>query len=66
MPTIGPRCHELRITDVDATWRLVYRLDSDAVVIAEVFRKKTEATPEAVLKTCRRRLRQYDEATRGR
>jgi phage-related protein len=27
MPRIGPRCHELRIPDADATWRLVYRLD---------------------------------------
>ena len=41
LPSIGPRCHELRITDTEATWRVVYRLDSDAVVILEVFRKKT-------------------------
>ena len=24
MPGIGPRCHELRIVDVNATWRIVY------------------------------------------
>jgi phage-related protein len=45
MPSIGRRCHELRIPDADQTWRLIYRLDPDAVVIAEVFSTKTAATP---------------------
>jgi phage-related protein len=40
----------------------VYRLDPDAVVIAEVFSKKTAATPRQVIETCRRRLRAYDVA----
>ncbi len=40
MPTIGPRCHELRIRDRDHDWRIVYRIDRDAIVIAEVFEKK--------------------------
>lgn len=62
MPTIGPRCHELRINDAGATWRIVYRLDADAVVIAEVFSKKTQRTPDTVIDTCRRRLREYDSA----
>jgi phage-related protein len=35
MPVIGPRCHELRIQDVALIWRIVYRVDPDAVVIAE-------------------------------
>jgi phage-related protein len=48
MPAIGARCHELRIPDAQATWRIVYRLDPDAVVIAEVFSKKTAATPRQV------------------
>jgi len=60
MPSIGRRCHELRITDEDATWRIVYRIDADAIVIAEVFAKKTQATPKAVIAACRRRLRSYD------
>ena len=63
MPSIAPRCHELRIQDESATWRIVYRLDLDAVVIAEVFSKKTPATPPAVIATCRRRLRHYDAAS---
>ena len=46
--------------DEQATWRIVYRVDADAIVIAEVFSKKTRATPRAVLDACRRRLRSYD------
>jgi len=60
MPSIGKRCHELRITDEDATWRIVYLIDADAIVIAEVFAKKTQATPTAVVAACQRRLRSYD------
>jgi phage-related protein len=60
MPTIGPRCHELRVVDEDATWRVVYRIDTDAIVIADVFSKKTQATPKPVIDACIRRLRGYD------
>jgi phage-related protein len=60
MPTIGVRCHELRITDENRTWRIIYRLDTDAIVILEVFEKKTPKTPQEVIDTCRRRLRQYE------
>ncbi len=62
MPRIGARCHELRIVDGDSTWRIVYRTDSDAVIIAEVFLKKTSQTPKRVLATCKARLREYDDA----
>jgi phage-related protein len=40
MPSIGSRCHELRIDDRDKTWRVVYRIDNDAIVILEVFEKR--------------------------
>ncbi|MBA3768611.1 MAG: type II toxin-antitoxin system RelE/ParE family toxin [Acidobacteria bacterium] len=60
MPGIGPRCHELRIVDRDKTWRIIYRVDRDAVVIADVFRKTTQQTPKRVIDDCRRRLSQYD------
>lgn len=63
MPSIGVRCHELRIPDATATWRIVYRLDPDAVVIVEVFSKKTPATPRVVIETCQRRLAAYDRAS---
>src|SRR5215207_3370042 len=49
MSIIGRRCHELRIVDANQTWRIVYRVDPDAVVIAEVFSKKTATTPTAVI-----------------
>jgi phage-related protein len=62
MPSIGPRCHELRINDRNATWRIVYRIDRDAIVILEVFRKTTARTPLSVIDTCKRRLRMYDDA----
>ncbi|MBI2373940.1 MAG: type II toxin-antitoxin system RelE/ParE family toxin [Deltaproteobacteria bacterium] len=62
MPSLGARCHELRITDENVTWRIIYRIDDDAIVIVEVFSKKTRATPKAVLETCKRRLREYDDA----
>ena len=62
MPGIGARCHELRIVDGDSTWRIVYRTDSDAVIITEVFLKKTSQTPKRVIATCKTRLREYDDA----
>jgi phage-related protein len=62
MPGIGPRCHELRVVDERVTWRIVYRVDPDAIVIVEVFAKKTVRTPTAVVEACRRRLKEYDDA----
>jgi phage-related protein len=62
MPTMGIRCHELRINDATLTWRIVYRADPDAVVIAEVFSKSTQRTPQSVITNCRRRLKEYDNA----
>jgi phage-related protein len=61
MPSIGSRCHELRIIDEKVTWRIIYRLDPDAIVIVEVFSKKTQRTPKSIIKTCKRRLAAYDE-----
>jgi phage-related protein len=62
MPTIGSRCHELRIVDADAAWRIVYRVDEDAIVIVEVFSKKTATTPRTVIDVCIRRLKEFDNA----
>jgi len=61
MPTIGRRCHELRITDENKIWKIVYRIDEDAIVIAEVFEKKTTKTPKYVIDNCKNRLRNYDD-----
>jgi len=60
MPSIGRRCHELRVQDETSIWRIVYRIDADAIVIADVFSKKTSTTPRLVVNNCKRRLRSYD------
>lgn len=65
MPSIGRRCHELRISDRGVSWRIVYRIDSDAIVIADVFAKKTGKTPIDVIRNCKRRLTEYDRIARG-
>ena len=60
MSTIGRRCHELRITDENKIWRIIYRIDSDAIVVVDVFEKKTGKTPKFILDVCMTRLRNYD------
>jgi phage-related protein len=60
MPSIGRRCHELRVSDDKVSWRIVYRIDEDAIVILEVFSKKTGKTPKSIIDICRTRLREYD------
>jgi phage-related protein len=64
MTTIGPRCHELRVVDQRVTWRIIYRVDPDAIVIADVFAKKTNQTPSTVIGACHKRLKEYDDATK--
>ncbi len=64
MPTIGKRCHELRITGSHSIWRLVYRVDSDAIVILEVFEKKTSKTPKRIIDVRKDSLRDYDYETK--
>jgi phage-related protein len=61
MPSIGRRCHELRIRDEVQNWRIVYRIDADAIVIVDVFTKKTGSTPKNVISICKARLRAYDK-----
>ena len=60
MPSVGTHCHELRIRDQDKNWRIIYRIDRDAVVIVEVFNKTTRTTPKTVIDVCQKRLAQYD------
>jgi phage-related protein len=63
MPLIATRCHELRVNDEGRTWRLMYRLDPDAILILAVLAKKTEKTPDEIIRICRKRLRDYDDAS---
>jgi phage-related protein len=60
IPSIGKRCHELRINDETRTCRIIYRIDADAIVILEVFSKQTQQTPQSVIEACKRRIRLYD------
>ncbi len=55
MPSIGKNCHELRIGE--GNWRIVYRIDSDTVLILEVFNKKTQKTPKQVIDNCQKRIK---------
>jgi phage-related protein len=61
MQSIGRRCHELRIRDEDVTWRIIYRIDVDAILVLEVFSKKTARTPSSVIDSCTKRMRRYDD-----
>jgi phage-related protein len=67
MPSIGPRCHELRIADheQDKTWRIIYRLDSDAIVVVDAFPKKTRSTQKMAIRRASRRLQRYDKGPDG-
>src|SRR5437667_4939260 len=60
LPAIGPRCYELRVNDENKTWRMIYRIDQDAIVICKVFEKKTHRTPKSVIDVCQQRLGRYD------
>lgn len=60
MPGVGARCHELRIIDQRVNWRIMYRIDTDAIVVLEVFSKKTGKTPRRIIDRCKNRLMEYD------
>ena len=59
IPSIDRRCHELRVQDRDQTWRIVYAIEPDAIVILDVFSKKSNATPQSVIETSKMRLRKF-------
>lgn len=61
MPSIGKNCHELRVNDKNKTWRIIYFIDDDAIVILEVFAKKTQKTPKEVIEVCKKRLTRYKQ-----
>jgi phage-related protein len=63
MSSIGKHCHELRIHDSENNkeWRIIYRIDDDAVVILDIFAKTTPKTPKQIIDNCQKRLKLYDE-----
>ena len=60
MPTIGTRCHELRINDDNLTWRIIYKLYIDAILVLEIFEKKTNKTPKSIVDACKLRIKNYE------
>jgi phage-related protein len=65
LPDVGPRCGALRVRDAEHNWRIMYRIDTDAVLILEVYPKKTPKIPGDVIERCHRRLKLYDAAIKA-
>jgi phage-related protein len=65
MPSIGARCHELRIQDRTKTWRIIYRIDTDAIIIVDVFAKIAQTTPKPAILASQQRLRLFDKISEG-
>ena len=65
LPNVGARCGALRVRDAEHNWRIVYRADSDAVLVLEVYAKKTRKIPDEVIKRCQDRLNRYDTAVKA-
>ena len=40
----------------------MFLVDSDAVLVLEVYSKKTKKIPDEVIQRCQQRLKQYDAA----
>ena len=65
MPSIETRCHELKINDENLTWRIIYKIYADAILILEVFEKKTSKTPKSIIDICKQRNKRYNVDVRG-
>jgi len=60
MPLIGTQCYELRLNDKNLTWRIIYRIFADAILILEIFEKKTNKTPKSIIDVCKQRIKRYE------
>ena len=60
LPDVGTRCGALRVRDAGHNWRIMYRIDADAVLILDVYPKKTRKIPGEVIRRCKDRLKRYD------
>jgi phage-related protein len=62
MPSIGRSVHELRVDDRQTrkTWRIIYRIDSNAILVVHWFEKKTKTTAQRLVDLCKKRLKGYD------
>ena len=59
MTTIGRGCHELRISDEQETWRIVYHIGTTEIVVLHAFKKKTPKTSQSMIDLCKERLKAY-------
>lgn len=64
LPAVGARCGALRVRDAEQNWRIMYRIDTDAVLVLDVYSKKTRKIPDEVVNRCKLRLKQYDAAVK--
>jgi phage-related protein len=65
MPSLGGACYEIRVNSTEGQWRILLRIDEDAIIIADVFQKKTQKTPQAVIAVSKKRLALYDKVAKG-
>ena len=62
LPIVGPRCGAIRVRDDQHNWRIMYRVDATAVLVVDVYDKKTRKIPDEVITRCKRRLKNHDDA----
>jgi len=62
LPDVGSRCGALRVRDAEHNWRIMYRIDPDAILVVEVYPKKTRKIPGKLIERCKQRLKHYDAA----
>ena len=64
LPTVGKRCGALRVRDGANNWRIMYRIDARAILVLDVYSKKTRKIPDEVITRCKQRLIRYDAAVK--
>jgi phage-related protein len=47
------------VVDRDVTWRIIYHVAEDAIVLLDVFMKKTRTLPARVAAGAKQRLKEY-------
>jgi phage-related protein len=59
-----PQAEWLRVRDAEHNWRIIDRVAPDAVLILEVYAKKTRTIPDAIIERCQGRRKRYGEAVK--
>jgi len=63
MHNIGSRVYELYVDDDDksCSWRIIYHIADDAIVVLDYFKKKSAKTPDRVIQRCQSRLKKWND-----